>query len=124
LNGLLGLTEKATKMLEILTGTQGNVPNRCRDMLDMEYINSLPQPLWDGEWPVYDIEVETGLYRIDVCGLLEVRHIDRCMMMKDATGKTHYVGDFYLDPGEWEDRAALTPNAEVTGAPHHETNKE
>lgn len=74
------------------------------DRLDMEYINSLPQPLWDGDFPVYDICVDTGLYRIDVCGLLEIKHIDRCMTMKDANGKTHYTCDFELDPALWEDR--------------------
>lgn len=76
-----------------------------RDRLDIEYINSLPQPLWDGDFPVYDICVETGLYRIDVCGLLEVRHIDRCFTMEDGAGKTHYVGDFELDQNKWENRA-------------------
>lgn len=89
-------------------------PDRGRDLLDMAYINSLPLPLWDGDWPVYDIDVETGLYRIDVCGLLEVRHIDRCMTMKDATGKKHYTCDFFLDPSEWEDRRAPTGE-------HHES---
>lgn len=96
-------------MLEISTGKQENVPNRGRDRLDMAYINSLPLPLFDGDWPVVDIEVETGLYRIDVCGLLEVRHIDRCMTMKDSDGKQHYTGDFKIDPDQWEDRA-LTAN--------------
>lgn len=75
-----------------------------RDILDMDYINSLAQPLWDGDWPVYDICVETGLYRIDVCGLLEVRHIDRCFNMKDALGNIMWVGDLYLDPEMWEER--------------------
>lgn len=73
------------------------------DLLDMKYINRLPQ-LWDGEWPVFDIDVQTGLYRIDVCGLLEVRHIGRCIKMRDASGKEHYVDDFYLDPDCWEER--------------------
>lgn len=41
---------------------------------------------------------------IDVCGLLEVRHMDRCHTMKDAHGKTHYTVDFYTDPEMWEDR--------------------
>jgi hypothetical protein len=82
------------------------------DLLDIAHINSLPQPLWDGDWPVYDIDVQTGLYRIDVCGLLEVRHIDRCFGMKDATGRRHYIEDFYLDPELWEERAAI---AKATG---------
>jgi hypothetical protein len=51
------------------------------DLLNMELINSLPQPLWvssngkDWWWPVYDICVETGLVRIDVCGKLQTNHI-------------------------------------------------
>ena len=100
-------------MLTIETGQQKQAPDTGRDRLDMAYINSLPLPLWDGDWPVHDIEVETGLYRIDVCGLLEVRHIDRCLTMKDDSGKRHYVGDFSLDQNEWEERALLnseTPN--------------
>lgn len=101
-------------MLTIATEQQKQAPDTGRDRLDMAYINSLPLPLWDGDWPVYDIEVETGLYRIDVCGLLEVRHIDRCFTMNDASGKRHYVGDFELDPAQWEERVAPdseTPNA-------------
>lgn len=74
------------------------------DLLDMDYINNLPQPLWDDSWPVFDIDVQTGLYRIDVCGLLEVRHIGSCITMKDANGKEHYTGDFYTDPESWENR--------------------
>lgn len=74
------------------------------DLLDMAYINSLPQPLWDGNFPVYDICVETGLYRIDVCGKLDIKHIDRVHTLRDAAGKTHHVGDFYLDPENWEER--------------------
>ena len=85
-----------------------------RDRLDMAYINSLPLPLWDGDWPVYDIDVETGLYRINACGLLEVRHIDRCHTMKDSTGKTHYTGDFELAPDKWEERTA--PGATASAA--------
>lgn len=82
----------------------GAVKDAGRDRLDMEYINSLPQPLWDRDWPVYDIDVETGLYRIDVCGMLDIRHIDGCIFMKDNTGKKHFVSDFELDPTLWEER--------------------
>lgn len=81
------------------------------DLLDMDYINSLPQPLWAetlmSDWPVYDIDVQTGLLRIDVCGLLDVMHIGQFITMKDANGKRHYVGDFYTDPENWEDRIAI-----------------
>lgn len=74
------------------------------DLLDMDYINSLPLPLWDDGWPVHDIEVQTGLYRIDVCGLLEVRNIRGCISMKDANGKLVYVEDLHADPEMWEER--------------------
>jgi hypothetical protein len=76
------------------------------DLLDMDYINSLPLPLWDDGYPVYDIDVQTGLYRIDVCGLLDVRHINRCSGFKDSTGKFHYIEDFHTDPSQWENRTA------------------
>lgn len=84
------------------------------DLLDMAYINSLPQPLWAGtwghNWPVYDICVQTGLMRLDVCGKLDITHIDKHITVKDATGKVHYTGDLYLDPENWEERAALATN--------------
>lgn len=95
-------------MLTIATDARPtpDAPDTGRDRLDMAYINSLPLPLWDGDWPVHDIDVETGLYRIDVCGLLEARHIDCCITMRDSAGKDHFVGDFELDPEQWEERTA------------------
>lgn len=80
------------------------MPTMPNDLLDMDYINTLPQ-LFDGDWPVYDFEVQTGLYRIDVCGLLEVRSIGRVIAFRDADGGRHYAGDLYNDPDSWEDRA-------------------
>jgi hypothetical protein len=74
------------------------------NLMDMAYINSPPQPLWDGDWPIQDIEVETGLYRIDVCGLLETRHIGGCHRLRDETGAVVYVGDLYLEQASWETR--------------------
>jgi hypothetical protein len=72
------------------------------DLLDMDYINSLPQPLWartgrDWWWPVHDIDVETGLFRIDVCGKLDVLHIGGVLVFRDANGKEHDADDFYVD---------------------------
>lgn len=72
------------------------------DLLDMDYINSLPQPFlgctrsgwW---WPVHDIEVQTGLVRIDVCGLLEVKDIGDFKSFKDDTGTEHPAHGFYSD---------------------------
>ena len=50
------------------------------DLLRMDFINSLQQPIMctelDGtQWPLYDLDVETGLMRIDVCGKLQVTEV-------------------------------------------------
>ena len=76
------------------------------DLLDMGYINSLPQPFLlrmfgdkrlDIWWPVYDIDVETGLLRIDVCGKLQAIHMGDVDVFRDANGKDHDADDFYSD---------------------------
>lgn len=73
------------------------------DLLDMAYINSLPQPFlgktlgrgwW---WPIHDIEVQTGLVRIDVCGLLDVKHITDFTVFQDGRGVVRSVEAFYSD---------------------------
>jgi len=60
------------------------------DLLNMDYINSLPQPLLmrfygdkDTWWEVESIDVETGCLRILVCGLLQVSHIGEVAAFKD-----------------------------------------
>lgn len=74
------------------------------DLLNMERINALPQPLFMREygshawwWPVNDIEVGTGLLRIDVCGLLEVKHIGDVAQIRDADGILHDPDTLYSD---------------------------
>ena len=72
------------------------------DLLRMEYINSLPQPfiaimIGGGEWPVYDIDVETGLLRIDVVGKLQVMHIRDVNEFQDADGCVYDSDSFYCD---------------------------
>lgn len=71
------------------------------DRLRMDYINSLPQPFVarlyghkDWWWPVYDIEVQCALIRIDVCGKLQVCDFSDVAEIKDETGKKH-------DPDDW-----------------------
>lgn len=71
------------------------------DLLDMEKINALPQPLlakilgtW---WPINDICVETGLMRIDVCGLLDRKHFTDATMLRDDLGQEHDPDLFYLE---------------------------
>lgn len=72
------------------------------DLLSMERINSLPRPLFINEsskgewwWPVHDIDVETGLLRIDVCGLLEVKHYSDVRRLRDGEHVEHNPEDFY-----------------------------
>ena len=72
------------------------------DRLRMDYINSLPQPFiarfYGGdEWPVHDIEVQTGLLRIDVCGLLQVKRMSEVKLFRDADGVEHDAETFYSD---------------------------
>ena len=70
------------------------------DLLRMDHINSLPQHFvahfcGGSEWPVFDIDVETGLRRIDVCGLLEVTSIGNVMFFRDMDGVEHDADSFY-----------------------------
>lgn len=71
------------------------------DLLRMDYINSLPQPLWALKgtvwWPVYDIDVQTGLYRIDVMGKLDICHIGDTLRFRDADGVINDSETFYVD---------------------------
>lgn len=72
------------------------------DLLKMDYINGLPQPLFvsffgGSEWPVHDIDVQTGLLRIDVCGMLDVKHIGSARIFRDADGVEHDPDNFYCE---------------------------
>jgi hypothetical protein len=72
------------------------------DKLRMEYINSLPQPFvahfYGGdEWPVHDIEVQTGLLRIDACGKLVVKSIGEVAFFRDVEGVEHDADTFYQE---------------------------
>lgn len=72
------------------------------DLLRMDYINSLPQPFiakfcGGDEWPIYDIDVETGLLRIDVVGKLQCCHIGEVVHFTDEGGGVHDAETFYCD---------------------------
>lgn len=73
------------------------------DLLNIELINSLPQPFWVSEngkdwwWPVHDICVETGMVRIDVSGLLQAGHITDWPYLRDDSQVIHDAYDFYLE---------------------------
>ena len=74
------------------------------DLLKLDFINSLPQPFLVrlyGEktpmWELHDIDVETGLLRIDVCGKLQVMHIGDVAEFTDMDGVVHDSDSFYCD---------------------------
>lgn len=73
------------------------------DRLDMDALNALPGPLMvrfcgdDWLWPVFDIEVQTGLMRIDVCGRLQVKEFCEVMALYDDSGCEHDADQFWLD---------------------------
>ena len=72
------------------------------DKLKMDAINALPHPLYarfcgGDEWPVHDIDVQTGLMRIDVVGRLQIKHFADVTDLKDADGDQHDADDFWLD---------------------------
>lgn len=72
------------------------------DKLRLDYINSLPQPFvahffGGDEWPVYEIEVKTGLIMIDVCGKLQENRIGDVKFFRDMNGIEHDSETFYSD---------------------------
>ena len=73
------------------------------DLLRMDFINALPQPLLIRQWgcgiwwPVHDIGVDAALVRIDVCGLLQPIHFSDCASIKDAEDVEHDPDTFYSD---------------------------
>lgn len=73
-----------------------------RDLLRLDYINSLPQPFTavfcgGGFWPVHDIDAQTGLVRCDIVGKLEVFHIGEILQFVDESGVRHDTDEFYSD---------------------------
>lgn len=74
------------------------------DLLRMDHINSLPQPFIvrfygdrDCWWPVNDFEVQTGLIRIDVSGLLQVKDFREVAEISDGDGQIHDPDTFYVE---------------------------
>lgn len=96
--------------------------NKPGDLLDMDWINSLPQPLFvtkysrDYLWPVIDIEVQTGLLRIDVVGLSETWHWGDVWLVQDGAGREYEGYAFYSDaiPEEREPIAAPSAGTCIT----------
>lgn len=73
------------------------------DKLRMDYINSLPQPLFVRQygskerWPLEFVCSETGLLAFDVVGKLQNGHIDDIAEFIDMNGNSHDPETFYSD---------------------------
>jgi hypothetical protein len=73
------------------------------DLLVMYRINELEQPLsvrFAGDehwWELHDVDVETGLLRINVMGKLEARHFGEVMELQDLNGVIYDSDYFYND---------------------------
>ena len=70
------------------------------DKLNMEALNQLPHPITaefggGDHWPVEDIDVTTGLMRIDVVGKLQIKEFCEVVTLRDADGGEHDPDDFY-----------------------------
>lgn len=74
-----------------------------KDLLNMELLNSLPQPLRVSEtgkagwWPIQDFCVKTGIVRIDVFGVLQSTHFSDWNYIRDDSQQIHSLDDFYLE---------------------------
>lgn len=70
-------------------------------LLCADYINAVPKPVravlcgHKDQWHVLDVDVETGCFRIDVCGLPEVHAIGEVLMFIDGTGKELSPDSFF-----------------------------
>lgn len=73
-----------------------------KDMLNMEMINRIGQMyirqygdrhIW---WPLYEVCVQTGFMKVDVCGLLQNMHFDDIAEIKDDSGEKYDPEIFYL----------------------------
>lgn len=72
------------------------------DLLDMAKINALPHPLTavfagGDHWEIHDIDVETGLLRILVCGLLQIKEFSELCGIVDGDFEEHDPGEFFVE---------------------------
>ena len=72
------------------------------DKLHMDRLNALPQPfigvfLCGARWPIYDIAVNIGTLRIDVCGKLDIRMFCELTALIDDSGTSHDPETFWTD---------------------------
>lgn len=73
------------------------------DIIDIVKFNNLPSPVtavyWGSKtgWWIETLCVQTGLMRVDVCGMLERCHFSDVKELIDINGNKHNPDDFYID---------------------------
>jgi hypothetical protein len=73
------------------------------DLLSLEKINALSHPLMirpfrsDPWYGLIDIDVQTGLYRMDVCGMWQLGSVSSCEQIMDGDGAIHDMEIFFSD---------------------------
>jgi len=74
------------------------------ELLSIDKINSLPHPLMirefssDPWYELIEIDVQTGVHSIDVCGMRQVNfHLSSCGQIKDDHGEVHDIEIFFTD---------------------------
>lgn len=96
------------------------------DNLKFDAINALQHPLiahrrGGDRWPILDIDVETGLMRIDVRGKLQTIDFAELLQIEDGNGDMHDPDDFYHeDEGTMESREAAQKLAAHSAKAHAE----
>jgi hypothetical protein len=71
------------------------------DMLDIKKFNLLPGPvtakmIGGGDYWIETLDVQTGLMRVDVCGMIDLTEFSMVDWLVDASGEKHDPDDFYL----------------------------
>lgn len=79
-----------------------SLPDRGKDKLNFDALNSLQQPILarfcgGHEWEVLAFEVECALVRFNVGGLPEVKCFSEVMCLTDGNGNCHDADDFWND---------------------------
>lgn len=73
------------------------------DLLNKAKFDNLPHPLYlrlfgsKQWWPAESICVQTGLTRIDVCGMIDIIEFGGVAQVRDADGNLFEPEDFYLE---------------------------
>ncbi len=69
------------------------------DKLNFDMINDAGQLYADG-WPIYEVCVQTGLMKIDVCGKLDRLHWSDVVRLTDENNRELDKYSFYLENAE------------------------